>query len=44
MNRNGERAVNQKASWDYGINEKNAREVVDVGHETGARPTTDYIN
>jgi hypothetical protein len=25
--------------WDYGMIEKRTREVVDVGHETGARPT-----
>jgi hypothetical protein len=26
--------------WDYGMIEKRTREVVDVGHETGARPKT----
>jgi hypothetical protein len=30
--------------WDYGMIEKRTREVVDVGHETGARPTAaDYF-
>lgn len=42
MKGNGERTVNKKVSWGYGMCEKITREMVDVGRTTDDRPTTFY--